>query len=128
MLLRVGSDQPPRSVLSYGRNIEACWSPDSVWLIVNDHEGSNSTRPYLFSAKDPSTKIDLKEWVLSHYRSKSVTDNHHVYMTAEWVDRKHILLSVQGYGEVDPSGFKLELRIKLDSGHLSIQEKTGSKS
>src|SRR5882762_7255306 len=41
VLLKVGSGDGPRTVLDYGRSIDICWSPDSRWLIVNDHEGSD---------------------------------------------------------------------------------------
>jgi hypothetical protein len=94
----------------YGRSVELLWSPLSDAFVINDHQGSDSSKPLLFYVPLQQGPVDLRGRLLDFLREQHDTssslNNHHVYFTAvKWLDRRKILCKLTGYGEQDPNGF-----------------------
>lgn len=109
-LTELQSKSKEKLLYSYGRHVSVLWSPKSAALIVNDYEGSDASRPLLFTAPWNDQPLDLRAKLIHFLRSrkiaKSVEQNDHVYFSAErWLSGDEILCKVTGYGEANPSGF-----------------------
>ena len=90
----------------YRRHVDVLWSPRSNAFVINDHEGSDSTKPLLFPLPWRDARIDLWEKLIpflkSHGEAHFALENHHVYFTVEkWLNGQQMLCKLSGYGEVD---------------------------
>jgi hypothetical protein len=106
---------------SYGRHVDVLWSPTSDAFVVNDYEGSDVSRPVLFTAPWVGQPVDLREKLTDFLRSrgeaKSIEGDHHMYFSAErWLGGREILCEVTGYGDVDPKGFTRHYVYKIGVG------------
>jgi hypothetical protein len=98
------------SFYRYGRSVELLWSPLSDAFVINDHQGSDSSKPLLFTVPLQQGPVDLWSQLLDFLREQhntsSALNNHHVYLSAvKWLDRRKILCKLTAYGEQDPQGF-----------------------
>ena len=108
-------------IYSYRRHVDVLWSPTSRAFVVNDYEGSDVSRPVLFTAPWADQPVDLREKLTDFLRSrgeaKSVEGDHHVYFSAKrWLGGSEILCQVTGYGDVDPKGFTRHYVYKIGVG------------
>ena len=107
---------------SYGRHVDVLWSPTSDAFVVNDYEGSDMSRPVLFTAPWTADQpIDLREKLTDFLRrrgeAKRVEGDHHVYFSAKrWLGGSEILCRVNGYGDVDRKGFTKQYVYKIGAG------------
>ena len=97
------------TIQSYERGVDVFWSPQSDAFVINDHEGSDSTRPFLYSLPWTGSKIDLLEKLTDFLRTrkeeKVVLGNDHVYFSAKrWMDAHELLGRLEAYGEASPHG------------------------
>jgi hypothetical protein len=105
-------------IYSYGRHVDVLWSPTSRAFVVNDYEGSDTSRPVLFTVPWAGQPLDLREkltyFLRSRGKAKGVDGNHHVYFTVQhWLSGDEILCQVTGYGDADPKGFTERYIYKL---------------
>jgi hypothetical protein len=96
-------------VRDYARHVEVLWSPASDAFVVNDFEGSDSTRPILYFVPWAGNNTDLLQKLTDFLRGrreeKLVIGNGHVYLTvARWVNDQEILCRLEAYGEASPHG------------------------
>jgi hypothetical protein len=112
-----------RKVRDYARHVEVLWSPASDAFVVNDFEGSDSTRPILYSLPLSSSQTDLLEKLTEFLRTrgeeKLVRVNGHVYLTVQrWINPEELLCRLQAYGEASPhgSGFEGRYVYKIGEG------------
>lgn len=106
---------------SYGRHVNVLWAPTSKAFVVNDYEGSDTSRPMLFTEPWADQPVDLREKLTDFLRprgeARSILGNHHVYVSAEkWRSGDEIVCQVTGYGDVDRKGFKKRYVYKLGEG------------
>jgi hypothetical protein len=118
-------------IYSYGRHVDVLWSPNSSAFVVNDYEGSDASHPVLFVAPWKDQPIDLREKLIEflrvHGETKSATYNHHTYFSAtRWLSNNEILCRIDGYGQVNPSGFTSDYVYKFDEGFRAYSKKVGS--
>lgn len=116
-----GSERTTRDIATYARGVVVQWCPDSKWFIVNDHEGSDASVPYVYSVADPTMKIDIRQWLTGHLSSKSLVENHHTYFEARWKSAGRIDVKVWGYGDVDPRGFRKVYHLTWKAGSLAAE-------
>ncbi len=107
----------------YARHVEVLWSPASDAFVVNDFEGSDSTRPILYSVPTTGTDTDLLQKLTDFLRArreeKLVLGNGHVYLTVQrWINPEELLCLLQAYGEASPhgSGFEGRYVYKIGDG------------
>lgn len=92
--------------LPYKRYVEVLWSPDGSYLLINDHGGSDYSGCMIISFRDANKRIDVSELLRNGAESRSVTKNHHVFIEGvEWLGNDRIVVTVHGYGDIDPNGF-----------------------
>jgi hypothetical protein len=110
-------------VRDYARHVEVLWSPASDAFVVNDFEGSDSTRPILYFVPWARNNIDLLQKLTDFLRArrqeKLVLRNGHVYLTVQrWINDQEILCRLEAYGEASPvgSGFKGDYVYKIGEG------------
>jgi hypothetical protein len=120
-LTLIGPKGSTEKIYSYGRHVEVLWSPTSSAFVVNDYEGSDASRPVLFTIPFTGKPLDLREKLTDFLRSRgnaaSAEENHHVYFSAKrWLSDDEILCQVTGYGDVDPKGFTRRYVYKLSGG------------
>jgi len=114
-------DGAATKVYSYARHVDVLWAPTSNAFVVNDYEGSDESRPILFTAPWTNQPVDLREEMLEYLRSRhearSVLGNGHVYFSAKkWLSGNEVLCNVTGYGDVNPKGFTKHYVYKLGHG------------
>lgn len=112
-----------KTTYKYGRGVDVLWSPTSKAFVVNDHEGSDSERPILFSAPWTNEYTDLREKLTDFLRSRgkaSLLDNHHIYFSVQrWLGSDELLCKVTGYGDANPKGFAVTYVYKIGVGFRS---------
>lgn len=111
---------------SYSRHVDVLWSPTSKAFVVNDYEGSETSRPLLFTEPWVDQPLDLRErltdLLCQRGDAKSILGNHHVFVVAEkWRGGGEIVCRATGYGDVDRKGFKKVFVYKLRGGFRSAQ-------
>lgn len=78
-------------VYQYARSVDILWSPASDVFVINDYEGSDSTRPFLYDVPWTGTKTDiLKEFsrfMRGRHKEKLVLKNDHVYFHSAALDQ-----------------------------------------
>jgi hypothetical protein len=97
------------------------WSPLSNALVVNDHGGSNFSKPVLFKLPLSGGGIDLWTRLIaflgSRAEARSALKNHHVYFTASrWLNGNEQACKLSGYGEADPKGFTRYYVYEINKG------------
>lgn len=110
-------------VRDYARHVEVLWSPASDAFVVNDFEGSDSTRPILYSVPWTGKDIDLlqklTDFLRAQRKEKIVLGNDHVYLTVQrWINSEELLCKLEAYGEASPhgSGFEGRYVYKIGEG------------
>src|SRR3974390_1226750 len=110
-------------ICQYPRHVDVLWSPDSSAFVVNDHEGSDSTRPLLYSLPWTGTKTDLLEeltkFLRGHRQEGLVLKNGHVYLTVRrWISSQELLCHLESYGDASRhgTGFKGHYVYKIGAG------------
>lgn len=96
-------------IYSYGRGVDLLWSPQSDAFVINDHEGSDSTRPLLYSLPWTDKKTDLLEKLTDFLRSRHeeglIRKNDHVYFVVRrWIGPHELFCELEAYGEASPQG------------------------
>jgi hypothetical protein len=112
---------------SYDRNVDVLWSPDSSAFVINDHEGSDSTRPLLYSLPWGDKKTDLLEeltdFLRKQHNEKLVLKNDHVYLSVRrWEGPRQLLCLLEAYGEASPRDLKAYYIYSLKRGFQSHHE------
>lgn len=100
-------------IYQYARSVDVLWSPASDAFVINDYEGSDSTRPFLYEVPWTGTKTDiLKEFtrfMRRRHEEKLVLKNDHVYFTVRrWINPRELLCQFEAYGEASPRGSGLK--------------------
>lgn len=115
-------------VRSYGRKVEALWSPQSLALLINDYEGSNSTRAIVYLV-DKGKYFDVKDELRRRLGSnRSIFGNHHVHIVGtDWLAENKLQVKITGYGDVDPAGFTLWYEYTVGHGFRKLAEDASSK-
>jgi len=110
-------------VRDYARHVEVLWSPASDAFVVNDFEGSDTTRPILYALPWSDSQTDLLENLTDFLRTrgqeKLVLQNGHIYLSVQrWINPKELLCRLEAYGEASPhgSGFKGDYVYKIGEG------------
>ena len=118
-------------IRDYGRHVEVLWSPASDAFIVNDFEGSDSTRPILYPLPWRDEEIDLLKELTDFLRTrgeeKLVLQNDHVYLSVNrWLNSREVLCRLEAYGEASPhgSGFEGNYVYKLGKGFRTENSRT----
>jgi hypothetical protein len=97
------------TIQSYERGVDVLWSPQSDAFVVNDHEGSDSTRPLLYSLPWTGNKTDLlgklTDFLRTRHQEQLVLGNDHVYFSVRrWISARELLGRLEAYGEANPHG------------------------
>lgn len=118
-------------IYSYGRSVDLLWSPESDAFVINDHEGSNSTRPLLYSLPWTDHKTDLSEKLADFLRDRHDEDlvrgNDHVYFAVRrWIGPHELLCKLEAYGDASPhgSGYKGYYVYRIGEGFRVYNPKT----
>jgi hypothetical protein len=100
-------------ICQYPRHVDVLWSPVSSAFVVNDYEGSDSTRPLLYSLPWTGKKADLLEELTDFLRRRHqenlVLKNDHVYLTVRrWISPQELLCQLEAYGDASRHGAGLK--------------------
>lgn len=99
-------------VREFDRSVEVIWSPSGDSFLVNDHEGSDSSRVYVYNSVRPTTAHELRAELPSPV-AQALDKSHHAYLSAsKWIDESTVLLRAHGYGTAQPSDFDLLVRCR----------------
>jgi hypothetical protein len=117
---------PAIKIYQYARGADVLWSPASDAFIINDYEGSNSTRPVLYEVPWTGTKTDILVELTNFLRSrggeKIVFGNDHLYFTARrWLNKREVLCRLDGYGTANPNGFSRDYVYEIGDGFRAYQ-------
>ncbi len=125
-LINVNQDREPHHVIwlqnlakknrqelyRYVRHADVLWSPDSSHVAVNDYGGSDFAVCLIFSVPNGKETLHIDgnfliQKLATGGQGNSIRGNHHVYIHAtRWLGPKTIQIQADGYGDVDPHGFK----------------------
>ncbi len=95
-----------KEIYSYGRYVEVLWSPGGGKLLINDYAGSDYSLPVIFLTDSDKTVNIAEEIRKKLGNSRSISGNHHVYITGtEWLTENSLKIRICGYGDIDPEGF-----------------------
>jgi hypothetical protein len=87
-----------RTLYTYDRDATVNWSPDSLWIAINDYAGSDYTNNVVLSVDRSTPSIDLKERLLQSKPKRSILGSDHLYLTAsEWKSESEIELLAYGH-------------------------------
>jgi hypothetical protein len=110
-------------IYQYPRAADVLWSPASDSFVINNYEGSNSTRPILYSLPWNDKKTDLLETLTVFLRGRHeenlVLKNDHVYFSVRrWINSHELLCRLEAYGEASPNGpgFKGQYVYRIGKG------------
>jgi len=108
-------------IYQYARGADVLWSPASDAFVINDYEGSNSTRPILYQLPWRGTKVDMltemANFLQSRGKEKIIFGNDHLYFTVRrWLNKKELLCRLNGYGDANPNGFTRDYIYKIGGG------------
>lgn len=115
---------------SYDRHVDLLWSPQSNALVINDYEGSDSTRPLLFLFPWTGDKLDLLEKLTDFMRSRNREDrlhkNDHSSLTVQrWINSHELLCQLEAYG--GGSRFRGYYVYTIGQGFRAYDPKDGTK-
>ena len=90
-------------IQGYARGVDVLWSPESEAFVVNDHEGSDSTRPLLYSLPWTGSKTDLLEELTvfmraRHQEGQMHRDDHSYLTVRRWMNSRDLLCKLEAYG------------------------------
>jgi len=82
------------------------WSPDSRWIAINDHAGSDYTNNVVVSIDRSTPPIDLKKLLLQSKPKLDILESDHLYLSAsEWKSEREIELVAWGHDSGRKIGF-----------------------
>jgi len=114
-----------RKLCDYLGVASAAWSADG-FLIVTQYVGKRTSRALVFSAvsaQDPVMidKATLIQLVPVELRPP-LRENDHVFIEGSRVEQDTVHLSVWGYGQHDPNGFRYHCEYALREGAISCTQ------
>jgi len=94
---------------SYDRHVDILWSPLSKAFVINDYEGSDSARAFLYSLPWVGGSVDLLKkltvYLRGRHKENIILKNDHVYLSVRrWVNSEEVLCRLEAYGEASPGG------------------------
>jgi hypothetical protein len=118
-----------RKLCDYLGVASAAWS-DHGFLVVTQYVGKRSSRALVFSALaavDPVMidKAALIQLLPTELRP-ALRENDHVFVEGSRVEEETLHLSVWGYGQHDPNGFRYHCEYALREGTISCNQERGS--
>ncbi len=115
LLFRKLPDGSKTLIRRFDRWVEVLWSPSGDSFLVNDHEGSDSSRVYVYDSVRPAAPHEVRA-ELPHSVGQALAESHHAYLSAsKWVDESTVLLRAEGYGMAQSAGFDLLVRCRRKS-------------
>jgi hypothetical protein len=118
-----------RKLCDYMGVASAAWSSNDL-LVVNQYVGRRTSRVLVFSAaaaEDPVMldKTTLTQLVPSELRP-ALRENDHLFIEGSRVEQDFLHLTVWGYGQHDPNGFRYRCEYGLREGNIACIEDRGS--
>jgi hypothetical protein len=109
------------NIYGYARHVDVLWSPSSEVLNINDYQGSNSAKAFLYVLPWTGRQTDLlKELVAflqTRGKGKEILGNDHVYFTARsWLNSQEVLCRLKAYGAVNPKGIERYYVYRIGKG------------
>src|SRR5216684_899985 len=115
LVLRNVKSGERRTLYTYDRDASVVWSPDSRWIAINDHAGSDYTNNLVLSVDQNAPPIDLKRQLLQSERFADIPESDHLYMSAiKWRSEKVLQFIVWGHGGGSAAGFCRSFSLSLD--------------
>jgi len=117
-----------RLLYSYGRWVNAVWSPSSRAVAINDFYAADDSRPLLFVLSPGFEEIDLwkqlERWGKSNGNTRKDPRGYPVFKyVSKWLTEDEFILTVIGFGGVGPNGytqpFEYRYRYRLREGFLA---------
>ena|SRR6266851_3869392 len=103
-------------VRNFDRSVEVLWSPSGNSFLVTDHEGSDSSRVYVYNSSVPNTPHELRAELPTSV-ARALAESHHAYLPAsKWLDDSAVLLRAHGYGDTQRRGFDVHVRCGRKDG------------
>ena len=118
-----------RKLCDYLGVASAAWSSNDV-LVVTQYVGKRTSRAMVFSAISAQDPVMLDTATLirllpSEFRP-ALRDNDHVFVEGSRVEQNTLHLTVWGYGQHDPNGFRHRCEYNLTEGSLSCIQELGN--
>lgn len=99
LFLRNSESSEELKILSYGRHVEALWSPDSELIAITDLGGSSDSYCHVYRVAN-NTCIDGTNSMMRIIKNTPLAQCDHLYFRAARWDRSHLLkVTASGYGE-----------------------------
>lgn len=119
-----------RKLCDYLGVASAAWSSNN-FLVVTQYVGKRTSRALVFSAVTPQDPIMLDKATLIRLvpveLRPALRENDHVFVEGSRVEQETLHLTVWGYGQHDPNGFRYRCEYALREGTISCVEERGSK-
>jgi hypothetical protein len=118
-----------RKLCDYLGVASAAWS-DHGFLVVTQYVGKRTSRALVFSALTPVDPVMIDKATLIQLLPTelrpALRDNDHVFVEGSRVEQDSLHLSVWGYGQRDPNGFRYHCEYALREGSISCSEERTS--
>ena len=117
--LRTGKE---KKIYTYGRKVEALWSPRGNRLMISDYGGCDYANCIIFLFDTARSPIDVQEQLREKMGyNKSIFGNHHPYIVGtEWFSEKRVKIKIFGHGNIDPHGFTLWYEYLIGDGFKKL--------
>ncbi len=119
-----------RKLCDYLGVASAAWS-DHGFLVVTQYVGKRTSRALVFSALAAVDPIMIDRAMLIQLLPTELRpaprENDHVFVEGSRVEQETLHLSVWGYGQHDPNGFRYHCEYALREGSISCSEQRGSR-
>ncbi len=117
-----------RKLCDYLGLASASWSSNDV-LIVTQYVGKKTSRALVFSASAAQDPVMLDSATLTRLLPvelrPALRENDHAFVEGSRVEQDTLYLTVWGYGQRDPKGFRYRCQYSLREGFLSCLEERG---
>jgi hypothetical protein len=114
-----------RKLCDYLGVASAAWS-DHGFLVVTQYVGKRTSRALVFSAVSPADPITIDKATLIQLvpvdLRSPLRENDHIFIEGSRVEENTLHLSVWGYGQHDPNGFRYHCEYALREGTISCTQ------
>ena len=118
-----------RKLCDYLGVASAAWSNNDV-LVITQYVGKRTSRALVFSAINAQEPVMLDIATLIRLLPAELRpmlrDNDHVFVEGSRVEQNTLHLTVWGYGQHDPNGFRHRCEYNLHEGSLSCIQERGT--
>jgi|SRR5579862_2905852 len=119
-----------RKLCDYIGVAAAGWSGNDDWFLVTQYVGKRTSRALIFSSTTADDPLMIDKAILTRLvppeLRPTLRENDHVFVEGSRVEQRTLSLTVWGYGQHDPNGFRWRCEYALREGTALCVEERGS--